>query len=95
MVSHRVIPPDSIDKEGAKARAEALANRPAVRAWMKRLRQLMKEQPPETWLFMQENVLHLMALNPERGRFMTDYGGNDQDSSIDSVAIDLADGGAW
>lgn len=68
---------------------------------MKRLRKLMKEQPwpDQTWLFMQEDTLHLMARPDRDGRFIASknaaVGGMEQAAVIDSVTIPGADGGAW
>lgn len=89
--------PDRHDPVLAARLAEELRDSPAVRAWMKRLHKLMKEQPfpDQTWLYMESSALHLMARPAANGRFFTLRGGSDQNAVIDSVDIPGADGGAW
>jgi hypothetical protein len=84
-------------RDEASRRAAEIGARPAVRRWMKRLRALMKAQPAETWLYMEECHLHLMALSTDGHRFVreTDHEGSEQASSVDSVTIPGADAGAW
>lgn len=93
-----VYAPDRHDPELAKRLAGELRDSPAVQAWIKRLRKLMKDQPfpDQTWLFMQESTLHLMARPASKGIFIGSSGsGADQAASVDSVVITGADGGAW
>lgn len=97
----KVLPPDRHNPVLATRLASELRDSPEVKAWMKRLRKLMKDQPfpDQTWLFMQENQLHLMARPAPNGKFIVSpnalVGGMEPKASIDSVAIRGADGGAW
>ena len=88
--------PDRDDSELAARLAAELRDSLAVKAWMKRLRKLMKDQPwpDQTWLYMQESTLHLMARPAKDGIFKRSSG-SDPAASIDSVDIPGADAGAW
>lgn len=84
------------DDGTAGDRAAEIGARQEVKAWMRRVRKLMKEQPADTWIYMQEDQLHLMARSADGRKYINHRcGGSCQASSIDSVLIPGADAGAW
>jgi hypothetical protein len=85
------------DSSEASARAYDMGNDPKVKAWMRRFRRLMKDQPPETWIYWQEDTMCLIALSPEGRRYVNprDTDGSDTAAVIDSQMVKGSDAGAW
>ncbi len=79
---------------GAQCADEARA-RPEVRAWIGKMRRLLKQQPAGVWLYMQEDDLNIMALGPSGEAFRQRESGTCQSAIVDQIHIPGADAGAW
>lgn len=83
------------DPSEAADRAMSLQADPKVRAWMRRARKLFKDQPAGTWIYWQENQMHLMALGPGGERYSSRRDGSSPAASVDSITVHGSDAGAW
>ena len=88
------------DETAAKrARAQRLAKRPDVAAWVDDLSRVMQSAPPGLWLFADSGNLTVMALG-EDGRRSTNAGGGMDHADI-VACVDFGprrieiDGGDW
>ncbi|MDP3219776.1 MAG: hypothetical protein Q8S73_37085 [Deltaproteobacteria bacterium] len=80
----------------AKERAEEVAAMPHVQRWVKRLRKLCADMPPEVWVFSESGSPHVMAYAPDGDPYEDGDGGADQDSIVASPSgRGRWDGGGW
>lgn len=75
---------------------------PHVQRWVKRLRKLAKDMPPEVWVFCESGNPHVMARRPEGGVYEVEHdnimkrGRMDPDGVVELVRTSLRwDGGGW
>ncbi len=65
-----------------------------MKRWIRRLKRLVKDMPPNVWVYVSGGV-NVMALGKDGEHFMTEFGGVDQESMIDSASGGDWDGGGW
>lgn len=89
--------------ERAKKRAEDVAAMPHVQRWMKRLRKLSADMPPEVEAYVAAGTLIVLAVDPDEGSYMVHQGScsssigdrKDQDALVDTIDRGRWDGGDW
>ncbi len=79
----------------AKERAEAVAELPHVKKWMREFEALAKKMPPEVWVYVASGTPWVMALNEHGKFFETPASGSDPDACIESFRHGHWDGGDW
>ena len=79
---------------GAQCATEA-NDRPEVRAWIRSLKRVLAKHPSGVWLYMQEDTLNIMALDPGGEVFRQRESGTCQSAIVGSIHIPGADAGAW
>lgn len=96
MGSHKVPPRegDIVDSGQAADAADAASERPEVKRWCKRLRRLIKDMPDGIQVYVGESI-SVLASGPNGEYFMTDTGGRDTASVVDSSNDGRWDGGGW
>lgn len=90
------------DPEGAKVRAELLADDQKVHTWLRRAKRLFRDLPPGTTIYYQEDTMHLMALSQTGDHFVQQDKrnplggeGSSTDAVVGSVRVPGSDCGAW
>jgi hypothetical protein len=81
--------------EGAKRRAAVVGGREDVRRWIKRLRKLAREMPPDVWVFVASGTPTVLATDESGCPFYKASMGADADAVISTTSGGRWDGGDW
>jgi hypothetical protein len=79
----------------AADRAERLRAQRPIHDWVRRFRQVVREMPPEVWVFVAPDKPYVMALDPHGKRYVLAEDGMAPDAIIASCEGGLWDGGDW
>jgi len=81
----------------ASDRAEHLRAQRPIHDWVRRFRQVVKEMPPEVWVFVAPDAPFVMAKDERGKRYVLDGDGMDPEAIIASCDRGSGqwDGGDW